>query len=997
MTRRLLWGLAAVLLLGAVIDATLHRDAVGQRTIGQGRAASVAAAEAQGDQDAARDRSVPTLVRSIGGVGQIVGRYSIYLQLREHAPGTTLLIDRATVRSDLSELFLRTLGAAADVRMVDTGPIELPGEPDRAGTYSGGDWTMRFALGPVAAMVVFHEGATAHLVDVRLLEQLPASVADVPAAPVTADEATSARDSAQPPALGRAIIAETAILLVLLLAGGALLPRERLHVALRVLLAPIVGVSLHATLGLLFLPGLQGLGATALAAVLLGLLAKRRGVAVGWRRSDLVALSAVGVAIAGTVAIARWQTFLFLTTDSFQYWAGGAALADGALRPGLLDLKRGLAQQSLHAPGFALGIEGLQALGAVMLMLAVLILLVVATSVETLGDRVRSRADLILPGLVVLALVVHPQVRTMAAYLNSHLPVAVLLVALVILAGLARTAGKNVAGVNTAVAAVITALVLLRPEGPMLVGLVLLGTLALARADSSPGDGAQRPWRGGWVALGVATISWSGVLGWDDLTAGAGLAPALLILGAIGVLSLVVAATIGSFPATTLPFLTILVGVGLWAVAAMLLWQDSVRFLDSVVLNLGGGSGGWGVTGPLLVILGLIVVLVSRRHTLTEERTEGWVEERTEGWVTPARWLLIGFIPLVMFAKLGDGLEAVGTELDVLIRGGGRGGWGDSVNRMWMHALLAIALLLVRAGRADGPQPAPPQSGARTARNRDRVLAGVGAALVGVAGVWVASQWDPSHVPTPADIETTRVHEVRGERAIAELVDGVAVTQSITAPLDLPPDARPTAVCVGVGLATFDREVGGRVTIDVAGDGIEATETLDARRVFDWTSEDVCLDIDRDLSFERAVARADAILAGLVIRVSGRGAEPGAAVTVLQGSSSGFGAVVTLPGPDGSVIQRRVDPMVLDVDVRYRRPPPATWAAIDRVALQLPWLMVLIGVGAVGAGVVGVVGGGAIGREAPRGGASGGGASRGGASGGGASGGKRGGPSIDTR
>ncbi len=91
------------------------------------------------------------------------------------------------------------------------------------------------------------------------------------------------------------------------------------------------------------------------------------------------------------------------------------------------------------------------------------------------------------------------------------------------------------------------------------------------------------------------------------------------------------------------------------------------------------------------------------------------------------------------------------------------------------------------------------------------------------------------------------------------------------------------------------------------------------------------------------------MLADLRVSVQGSGAKTGSAVGVLQGSGNGFGALVTFTNAEGNVIQRRFDPLVLAVDVRYQRPVPWGWPLIDQVALVLPWIMVVLGVGAVAA------------------------------------------------
>jgi len=126
------------------------------------------------------------------------------------------------------------------------------------------------------------------------------------------------------------------------------------------------------------------------------------------------------------------------------------------------------------------------------------------------------------------------------------------------------------------------------------------------------------------------------------------------------------------------------IGVSLWAATLVLIVGDvgNVRFLDVAIINIGEAQGRWGAAGVLLFLIGLLAVAARER--------------RDDGpGVLGARWALIGFIPLTMFAKLGDGLQAVDSDFGTLLSGGGRIGWGDSVNRMWTHAILLVLMLFI--------------------------------------------------------------------------------------------------------------------------------------------------------------------------------------------------------------------------------------------------------------------------------------------------------------
>lgn len=931
---RLLLGIVGLLALGAVLDGTVHRMHAGQQTIGRSRAV---VAVIDGTE---RDRTVATLVGTAGRPEDRKGGRSVYLAVREVAPGATIVLDDDIGIRSPTRLFLGTIGGAAAVQSRDLSGLEVPDTPATVqGAVARSPWILRVADGPVSTLLVVRIDGVAHLIDARLL---PASSArfDIDATPpVPVEDATSARSADRPPSLARAVSVDVAVLLLLLLAGGLLLPRSLVHSSTggghRVALSLIVGIALQATLGLLLLPGLWGLGATLVTATVCGLLLRRSGNAIGWHRADVPLLVGATVVVAVIAAWARWSTFLLITSDSRTYWAGGAALADGTFDAGLLEVKRGFFLQPLHAIGFALGAEGLQALGAVLLVAAAVLLLttIVADrpSRPALLQLRRAAPAIVAAALMAGTLIASPQVRTMAAYLNTHLLVAVLLMTLLLLLGSGQVPAAR-APLLPAVAVVITAIVMSRPEGAVLAGLVLLGTLAVAE---------ERPvWPTAWIALGLGTLVWSGLLIVGSRSEGQGIPRALLLLLLSGLVALAVPVVIRWLPPAGRRAIPVFTGAVLWVVALLLLvpgvpGTEDVRFLEVVVANLGRGAGFWGVIAVLLILGAILVVGLGDRGDV-----------RT----APGRWFLIGFVPITLVGRLGDGLQRSGADWTLLLSGGGRVGWPDSVNRMWTHAVLVVLLLLLLQIRdrslptdeADGAQAGPASSSG--VRPRPVMLG-----LLALTAIWVAAQWQPDHLPRPTD-ERVTVERTEGGRPAGELVHGSQIRQVILPPAgELPEGAEATGTCVAVRFVTYARGNTGHVDLSLSNGDTTTTRRIDVADIDDWSSQEVCLD---QLASASGPGRLGEPLS---VTVSGVDGTAGSAVSVLvggpsaAGGSSGPGAVVTVPDAHGRLVTRSVGPLDVEVTLRYEPRTAIFSRTIDRVALLLPWL--LLGVGTVLVGV----------------------------------------------
>lgn len=905
MTRRLLVGIAVVLVFGALLDAVYYGEDVGRRTIGDvDRARALAEVV-----DHPFVESVATPERLARRYGIPEGRFSIHLVVRDRAPGAVVVIDQGEPGRLVDSVQMRIIGGASIVTTADLTGLRVPSRPpDLAGAFRHGPWTLRVAPGEVPALLLFTDQAGFDLVDVRLLPERAVVTTLGPDLARTVLDGPGTLRGATDIALTRAIAVETLVLGVLLLAGGLLLPRT-IRRSVRLPAALVVGVALHAASGPLLVPGRLGLALTLAIAGLVALTTSGCGTPVGWRRSDLPALATASAGITLLVTFVLVRRALFVTADSFAYWTGGAALADGVLGPAGVGIKRGMAQQALHAAGFAFGSQGLQSLGPVLLAAGTALLLAVAAGAEA-G---RSRARLVTGIAAVGALLASPQVQTMAVYLNGHVLVAVLLVTLILL--LARATDDEARrAMLPAVAVVIAALVVTRVEGAVLAGLVLLGTLA-AR-------GVPTMWRGPWTVLGGSTIAWAGLV----VLAGDASAVTVLLL-VVGV-AVLVFATFG--PGLPRIHRSVPIGVGtvLWIATPVLLVQDRVRFLDAAVANLGVGEGRWGVLAPLLLLVAVLAVL----HTAGSPDTA----------VQSARWLLIGFVPIALIAKLGDGLEADDTDLTRLLVGGGRVGWGDSVNRMWMHAALVTMLLLILAVQQRQERP-------QIARWRAPRIAGDVALLL--LGVWIALQWQPGYVAVTAPPERLVVVDVPDdgrEATVGELVDGSVVRQSLQGPSTprsaLPDTARITDVCARVLGVTFGRDLEGELQLELQRTDAVGAATYAASDIRDWEPLEVCLPVPADDPIEAWLAASP-----LELRVLATGAAPGSAPSITQvAEGPGFGATVTF-GADESALSRRVGHLAVNVALVHERPLRWYERPVERSVRFLPWLVLALGAGSVAA------------------------------------------------
>jgi hypothetical protein len=338
-------------------------------------------------------------------------------------------------------------------------------------------------------------------------------------------------------------------------------------------------------------------------------------------------------------------------------------------------------------------------------------------------------------------------------------------------------------------------------------------------------------------------------------------------------------------------------------------------------VNVGRGAGGWGVLGPALLIVAVIVLVLTAGSGAVD--------------VQAARWLIIGFVPVAVLSKRGDGLQASGAELESLLSGGGRVGWGDSVNRMWMHAVLVVGYLLVVAA-ASGDRSSPRDGTARSAPTRIPVGAVPLLALF-MFGPWVALQWQPNYVPWEVSTEEMQLLDVPGSEAMAELTDRTFVEQRLRLEIaELREGFQPLALCIDVPLVTFGRDIEGEVLLELEQAGRSSRRVIEQDRVFDWAPYRVCVDLEPHAASRSAPVES-------VVRVTSVGGVEGAAPGVLQADRSpAFGASITRTGPDGVRIER-ADHLALSATLIIEQPPGPFDRPLQRASLVLPWIVLLLG------------------------------------------------------
>lgn len=818
-------------------------------------------------------------------------RYSIPLMIRSVAPGADVHIDGAVALNERVVLpdHLVAIGGARSVTITDaSGPV-VPSGRYAARTHEVG-WTMDLAVS---------DGSDLEAPIVRIL---PAE-RDGPAVVALHLDVLVPSGHPDPPAIGgdgsvvprpfTGALRDAGIILGLVALGGVFMGRSGTTLGRRftgAVVALLVGAGLiTVATGLLLLAGAPT-GRVAVGLTALTLALTHRGVSSTTRRlrdrstagAARSFASAFGVGAFGLGAVAvlsaalRHDGVLTLTPDSITLLSQAELLATsfGAvalLAPEIL-AKRMLSVPAIHALG---GPEA----GAVV-VLGPLVLLAIGVLTAAVAHRIaRRRFDAIPAGIVAAiagsSIVAVERMLANALYVNSHAIVAAAVLGMLLVALDVR--------LPLAVLGPLAALIALsRAEGALLAALVLLGA-SLARPRGSEVAIARGPWL--WLA--GATVLRQTILLRAEVAEGA-VTVATLGMLAVGI-ALATAPLILSRTGQRHRLLLTLVGLlALWATlgAALLIDVGPARpALRATITNV-LGAGGW---GSVLVLLGVGAAFALIRVAEDE--------------FLPLAVPWIGFVPLgMLLAVLRDGAYRVGT--------------GDSLNRMWIHLLPLLVLLIVLtvAGRArpDGSEDARVEAGrsrAPSADGPDRRIAVMLLGSVGLAGGMIVSL-----VAAPMAVLTAPVTLPAGlerHQPVGELVAGTSFTHDVRTGLPIALAGVPVgdrSLCVELFAATYGgRDNVGSFAVEVVGSGTRATATVDMGGLRDneWTL--ACPDglVERDLEDLRD---------GGVIRVSGVDGTVGSSATLWATQDATNG---TLEGSSLGLVHRFVT-----VEQRRRALPP---------------------------------------------------------------------------
>ena len=448
-------------------------------------------------------------------------------------------------------------------------------------------------------------------------------------------------------------MSEVAALVVVSLAGLAVVDRPGVDPWLRVSMAPAIGVTVATMSAAFLLATIEVLPASAVVigpvVVAVAVLGRRRRLFGDWR---------VVLAVVAWVSLLGAVTQLFplgrVTPDSFRYLIA----ADLYTETGGLEAmnQSDLVVRLLAAPvvqvfGFLSGADHAASAGPVVGMAGIL------TMARMIWIHT-SRRPWLTTGLAVAFVLSANRPVYDLFYINAHGLVATNV--LVAAYGIWRmTAGER--DWTGAVAVAASILPLARAEGGIVLTLLWLGAVA-ATTTHSP---ALRRLSVAAVPPTVTAFLWFGVVAWPRIPEALRRETLFILASVLGPLLLCGAGSLAPRLARVLPGLALASSVGLLAVFAVAEPSVLLDSLDATIDNLVFGSGAWGFTWPA-VILGVIVALLV-----------GGVE-RSMVWSSA----IVGFAVMFwLLPYLRDAAYRTGT--------------GDSGNRMLVHILLATIVYVV--------------------------------------------------------------------------------------------------------------------------------------------------------------------------------------------------------------------------------------------------------------------------------------------------------------
>ncbi len=574
------------------------------------------------------------------------------------------------------------------------------------------------------------------------------------------------------------------------------------------------------------------------------------------------------------VQVMRHDAPVAVHSDSFRYVAGARAFVAGdhaTLRDGLP--KYGLAQQVLHAPAEAFGTAGWMSLAPLTAISTLVIVAwgvrLVATGADPSADASSLVALRLGGGVAVVLLATNPWFLMHAVYLNAHLLIGAMVLLAAILLAFGR---KDTSGASSQVAprlvvgVLLSAVVLLRAEGALVAGLVLLPTiLGVDRSDVR--GGARGASDADWTLVGATTVLFG-------LLAPVGRESGVLV--GMGLLALIAPRLSRRLPQRAQRFALVGTEGLLWtAVVILLVIPTSMQLNQSLrptVANIVGEGSGWGGGAvPLLMLLALAIGW----------QVWGGAPRRLQG----LRFPLTAFVPIGLLLAVGRG-------------GAYRIAFEDSLNRMWVQVLpLGVALV--------GAMVAHLLS-STTTRRRPMRIGDRSVALAAGATVLISL----TAAATPLAVTTTAVRPVAGAQELVRHVPFGELTTGVHVTGVLRPNILPTMraadlgrpACVEVVFANYaDRPNEGTVRLSFGpldGTGSDrpyGESLLDVGSVADNRPQRMC---SEDVTVQEILSQPE----GVMVRVEGVDGRAGSSVTVWLTEDTTDGQLLDPLDPERSLV-----------------------------------------------------------------------------------------------
>ncbi len=439
-------------------------------------------------------------------------------------------------------------------------------------------------------------------------------------------------------------------------------------------IAFIVGISALATTGV-FLPrgawSLLGvlLAAAAVAVTRRWMTPKQHGYrAVSFfREAGVFALAAFPLVFA-----VRWLGLIRFTPDSFDFLSAARMLGTSSFNVGQFDHSFYIGQQAIHAVGFALGSGPVYSAGWVVLFASVWTLTQIAKT-TWFGEGFPNPASRLATVLVLVA--GSPYVWRFAAYVNSHMIVAGILLAIWLL----MTDRREFESTRlVSLLALFSGYVFMRGEAPLILMLVVASVVW--RDRSLPRRTAGRL----WALVAIPTGAWSFLLFWTSEQTGQGL-PRTAIAGVM-IVALCFIAWIAPSNKTR-PSLAASISILPWLALAAA-WFALPTQVGPALMITWSNAVGSGSNSGLLALISLMLVAVIVASTQRRKIFPNG---------SLLRWIVLGYFPIVflarMLSEIGWSRDAVSVEAVGVIA---RYGWSDSTSRMMFHLwFLLIAGFLV--------------------------------------------------------------------------------------------------------------------------------------------------------------------------------------------------------------------------------------------------------------------------------------------------------------